>query len=917
MSRGKSGIVELVVNGEPVRLTDAKDRTLLEALRDDLGLWGVKNGCGTGHCGACTVVVDGRAVLSCKTLLSDIHGSYVQTVEGLGTPDHLHPLQEAFIRHDAIQCGFCTPGMLMAASALLNENPSPSEEEIRRALRRNLCRCTGYGPIVKAIQAAANGHPEEYALSYQRRDSGIGGNPVRKEAVEKATGRAAYAADRARPNMLHAAALHPDVPHARILRVDVQKAAEAPGVVAVLTAKDVPGPNRFGNIRRDQPVLCDEVVRFLGDTIALVVAESDQAARAALPLIEVDYEELRRVTSLDEARAQDAPQLHPDGNVLCHLELKRGDVDKALREAAVVVEDTYTTPFVEHAYLEPEACLAEPDDVGGVTIWTSQQNPFSDRQQVAEALDLPVEKVRIVLTTIGGAFGGREDITIQLQAALAAMKTGKPVKMVANREESLLTSVKRHASRVHYVSAADEDGRLLGIRVRVELDTGAYASVGSIVAMRSLTHAGGAYALDNVDVEVDAIYTNNPVAGAFRGFGSPQVAFAAEMQMDRLADRLGIDPLEIRLRNAADVGSPLSTGQILEHSAGLKETLRKAAQVAGWENREKGFGVACCLKNVGLGHGSERDKSGVILEIGADGRILVRTGASEVGQGLKTALSQITAQGLGARYRDIRVQHGDTGETPDSGVTSASRQTFTTGNACLEAAKEVREELIKRASEMLKLPAEDLTCGDSQVFSQTAPDQKMSFGALAETFPNGTLKKEVLYRPPVTHPLGTHGPDGLYRTHHSYGYGTQIASVDVDESTGRLTVKRLIVACDVGKAIFRPGVVGQSVGAAVMGMGFATSEEFRVENAVPKTRTLGACRIPRIDDVPEIDVVIVEDPEMFGPYGAKGVGELALVPTAPAIANAVHDATGVWITDLPLTPERIRQALNARGEEDN
>ncbi len=902
-------LVELTVNGRPVQVADAAGKTLLEALRDDLGLWGVKNGCGTGHCGACTVLLDGKAVLSCRTSLAKAAGRHVVTIEGLGTPEELHPLQESFVRHDAIQCGYCTPGMILTAKALLDANPTPTEQEIRHALRRNLCRCTGYIPIVRAIQAVASGRPEAYRLGPQARLAGIGQSPARKDAIAKATGRAAYAADRARPDMLHAAALHPPVPHARIRRIDVGRAQRAPGVVAVLTAQDVPGQNLFGPIQPDQPVLCNQVVRFTGDTIAVVVAESEQQARAALPLIEVDYEELPRVTTCEEALSPDAPQLHPGGNVLCHLELKRGDVDRAIAEAAAVVEDTYTTPFIAHAFLEPEACLAEPDEDGGITIWTSTQNPFTDRQQVAAALALPEEKVRLKLTAVGGAFGGREDLTVQLQAALAVRRTGRPVKMVLQRDESLLVSVKRHAARMHYVSAADAEGRLTAVRARILLDTGAYASVGSIVALRALTHACGAYALDAVDVEVQAVYTNNTLAGAMRGFGSPQAIFAAESQMDRLAEALGLDPLEMRLRNAAGVGSRLSTGQILEHSAGLRETLVRAATAADWGRRGRGVGIACCLKNVGSGHGGEHDRTGVALEVTSSGRVQIYTSAAEVGQGVNTVLPQIVAEALGARFEDVEVVPPDTSLTPDSGITSASRQTYMSGNACLLAAAEVKQMLLERGAELLHVPRDELECSDSLVVRRGDPSCCLTFAAVAETFPMGRIQKTVTYDPPATHRLGTRGPDGLYRTHAAYGYGTQIAFVQVDERTGRVTVNKIVAAVDVGRAIHPAGVIGQTVGGVVMGLGFALSEEFRVENAVPASLTLGACRIPRVGDVPEIETVIVEDPELFGPFGAKGTGELPTLPTAAAIANAIYDAVGVRITDLPCTPERILAAL--------
>ncbi|RLC77371.1 MAG: aldehyde oxidoreductase, partial [Chloroflexi bacterium] len=576
-------MISLTVNGIPYEIEVEPDTTLLEVLRDHLHLTGTKNGCGEGVCGACTVIVNGRAVRSCTYKALKADGAQIETIEGLANDGKLHPLQKAFVDYRAIQCGFCTPGMIMAAKALLDRNPNPTDEEIIKALGGNLCRCTGYSSILKAIKAAASELRGEGCIPPSLPE---GVKPLRvvsnltpkPEAVLKATGKAIFAADLYFEGMLYAKVLRSKHPHARLVRVDTSKAKAHPGVVAVLTAEDVPGEGNHGIVRKDWPVLAYDKVRYVGDAIAIVVAETEKAAQEALGLIEVEYEPLPVVTSPQDALKPDAPQIHEGGNLLKHIRIRRGDVQKAFAEADVVVERVYRTPAYDHAFLEPEAGVATVDENGNITVYVGSQIPFADRRQIAESLGLPEEKVRVVGTNIGGAFGGKEDISVQIHVALAAMKTGRPVKLVFTREESLRVHPKRHATTIRLKTGATRDGKLVAIEAEIYGDAGAYASLSEHVMTRTATHVSGPYQVPNLKVDCYAAYTNNPPAGAFRGFGVPQAAFAIESQLDILAEELGISPIEIRRINAVRVGTKTALGHHLTESVGLLETIERVEE---------------------------------------------------------------------------------------------------------------------------------------------------------------------------------------------------------------------------------------------------------------------------------------------------------------------------------------------------
>ncbi len=946
-------MISLYVNGSPHQVEIGPKTTLLEVLRDELHLTGTKNGCGQGHCGSCTVIVDGKAVRSCIYKANRADGARVETVEGLAEDGELHPLQRAFIEHGAVQCGFCTPGMIMAAKALLDANPRPSDEEIKDALKRNLCRCTGYTRIIQAIRGAAEGTPPQ--LPATENPLAAVGRPVpRPDAGAKVTGRAIFAADLYFEGMLHARVLRSEYPHARVLRVDTSRAQALPGVAAVLTAEDVPGAKNHGIVIPDWPVLAYDKVRYVGDAIALVAAETEEIAAQALELIEVDYEPLPVVTSPQQALAPDAPLVHDGGNLLKHIQVRKGDVEQALAKADVIVEREYRTPRQEHAFMEPEAGVATIDEEGKITVYVGSQIPFADRRQIAASLAIPEEKVRVKATQVGGAFGGKEDISVQIHAALLAQATGRPVKLVFTRQESLIVHPKRHATTIRLKTAATSDGKLTAVQAEIYGDAGAYASLSEHVMTRAATHATGPYDVPNVEIVCYAAYTNNVPAGAFRGFGVPQSAFAVESQMDILAEKLNLSPFEIRRKNALRVGSVTATGQVLRESVGLLETINRVEEEM--EKREtsnvkrqalnsklqRAWGVACAYKNVGLGGGAA-DAAGAEVELTDDGRAVVRAGAAEMGQGLVGVLALVAAEELGLSYDSVEVIVADTDQTLDGGPTTASRQSFITGNAARLAAQRVRETLAQVAAEELDAPPDSLVFEDGRIHAfryKVASSPRLvrhKTGRGRPSVANGPsvanretslaeksislaeavalakregreVRASVVYEAPETVPLGEVGD-----MHFAFGYATQAALVEVDTNTGQVEVLKVIAAHDVGRALNPLAVAGQIEGGVVMGLGLALQEEFVMEGGVPRSTSLAKYKIPSIERTPEIVPIIVEDKSSAGPFGAKGIGEIPSIPTAPAIINAIYNATGVRIYSLPATPKRVLAALEHGG----
>jgi len=898
----------LMVNGVQHQVHVSPHTTLMDVLRDHLRLTGTKDGCASGHCGACMVLQDGKPVRSCLVPMKRADGSQIVTIEGIKGPDGgLHPVQQAYIDQGATQCGFCTPGFILSTIALLAKNPTPTLEDIYAAHRWNICRCTGYNAIIRAIRQAA-GQDVPPLPPVKAPLKAISRPLPRPDAVEKVTGKGIYADDLYVEGMLYAKALRSAYPHARLRRVDVSKARALPGVVAVLTAEDIPGRKNCGVHEIDWPVLCYDKVRYVGDAVALVVAESEEIASQALELIAVEYEPLPVVTGPKEAAAPDAPPIHEQGNVLAYYHLENGDIEAGFAQADVIVEREYTTQMVEHGFLEPEAGLAVPEANGRITVYAGGQIPFADRSQIAATLNLPEDRVRVINCLIGGAFGGKEDVSVQVHVALAAWATRRPVKMVLSRTESIRVHPKRHATIIRMKTGAKRDGTLVAHDVEIWGDAGAYASLSNHVMLRATTHAAGPYEIPHVRVRTWAMYTNNVPAGAFRGFGVTQSAFAMESQMDILAAELGLSPVDIRRRNILTYGKKTLAGQVIAESCGLSQALELVAAemekhplVAVEGDKRRAWGIACAYKNTGYGSGAY-DAAGAEVEVFADGRAIVRAGAAEIGQGLPAVLAQIVAEELGIPYERVDVLLSDTDLTPDGQATTASRQTYVTGNAVRYASQEVRALLSQTAAEMLDAAPENLIFADGLVRSngRSIPLTEVVRAARRE----GRIPK-VTYQYVAP-------PTGPYQ-HFAFGFGAQAALVEVDVNTGETRVLKVITACDVGRVINPLGVLGQIEGGISMGLGMALQENFVMRDGYIVTDTLYKCRLPTIEQTPEVITFFVEDETREGPYGAKGVGELASIPTAPAIINAIANATGIRCYNLPADKKWLKAALAEKG----
>ena len=925
--------MNFIVNGNPIQIDPLPGEMLSDLLRERLNLTGTKIGCNEAECGTCTVLIDGEPVLSCTYPSAKAAGKDIVTIEGLASQvpgAELHPLQIAFITHGAVQCGFCIPGQLMTSAALLEKNPDPTSDEIRYALKDTLCRCAGYPTIERAVQAAAEAlrnedpvHGPEIAADSQSPQKAVATRQIRPDAVEKVTGAAKFTDDLKFPGMLHAAVKRAEIPHGILKQLKTESAAAAPGVVAVLTAADIPGEHNHGLVIYDWPALVGigERARYVGDAVAIVAAESRAAALQAVSLIEAEFEPLEVVASAVRAKEADAPQLHEKGNLLKHIKVRKGEMAQGFAEADLILEHVFHTAPTDHAFMEPECSIAVPLENGRMEIYVGSQIPYADRNQVARTLGWPEERVRVIGQLMGGGFGGKEDIAGQIHAALLANATGRPVKLLWDRHESLMVHPKRHATQIRVKIGAKRDGTLTAVETELFGDTGAYASLGEKVLTRATTHSSGPYDAPNVRADCYAMYTNNPPAGAFRGFGVLQSAFAVESMIDRLAEALGRDPVDLRRQNALRVGSITNTGQTLRESVGLLECIekvdaemRRLAGLDGYENpfmphsafnhphlvRSWGFAVA--YKNTGLGGGAP-DKAGAEVELYADGMLEVRTSSAELGQGLVTVLRLIVAEEFAVAPERVKVLVMDTDLTPDGGPTTASRQTYVTGNAARYAARTLREAIAATLAEKYDHPPEQIRFveGLAQVNGHS-----LELGEVVEIMKSENREPKVLYEywAPKTQPLGTGGD-----MHFAFSFAAQAAEVEVNTRTGEVEVLRVIAANDVGKAINPLGLQGQVEGGVVMGMGHALTENFIVENGVPFTDRLARYRMPNITQTPEITSFIVEHPTADGPYGAKGVGEIVSIPTIPAITNAIYNAVGVHIDQIPVDQEVILKGL--------
>lgn len=938
--------MRFTVNGQTVSIDPQPGEMLVDLLRERLNLTGTKIGCNEAECGACTVLVDGEPILSCTYPVAKAAGKDILTIEGLAGKmqtaakstdvaslssvrnelSKLHPLQQAFVLYGAVQCGFCIPGQLMTAFGLLQHNPQPSEEEIRYALKDTLCRCAGYPTIIRAIQAAAAAlhsgkavDPPDF-IPTSSDNLVVGTLLPRPDSIEKVTGAARFTDDLKFPGMLHARVKRAMVPHAIVRRIDVSQAGAMRGVVAVLTAEDIPGEHNHGLVIYDWPVMVGigERVRYVGDAIAIVAAETRQIATEALERIEVEYELQPVVSDPIQARQPGAPSLHPGGNLLKHIKVRKGEIERGFEQSDIILEHSFHTVAMDHAFLEPECSVARPLPDGRMEIYVGSQIPYADRQQTARALGWPEERVRVIGQLVGGGFGGKEDITGQIHAALLANATGRPVKLLFDRHESLLVHPKRHATQIKVKIGAKKDGRLVAVQTELYGDTGAYASLGEKVLTRATTHSTGPYESEYAKADCFAMYTNNPPAGAFRGFGVTQSAFAIESMMDMLAQALQMDPIELRRKNALRVGSVTCTGQRLKESVGLlecidrvqKEMTRLAGEkpfksrpVEGSPHLRRAWGFAVGYKNTGLGGGSP-DKAGAEVELYENGTLEVRTSSAELGQGLVTVLQMIVAEEFGLPPSRVRVLVMDTDLTPDGGPTTASRQTFVTGNAARYAARALRQAIAMTLAEKYDRPPDQIRFieGLAQVDGQRIPIGEVVSVMRAE---GRQPRAAYEYSAPETKPLGEGGD-----MHFAFSFAAQAAEVEVNTLTGQVRVLRVITANDVGKAINPLGLLGQIEGGVMMGIGTALTEHFIVEEGRIFTDRLARYRIPNITQTPEIIPFIVEHPVAAGPYGAKGVGEIVCIPTTPAITNAIFHATGVRVDRLPVDQAELIRQMN-------
>ena len=745
----------------------------------------------------------------------------------------------------------------------------------------------------------------------------VGKSIRRKGALEKVKGAPVFCADLALDHPLCLKAVRSQRPHALLKNIDVSRAVKIPGVVAVFTAADIPGTNLTGIINKDQPLLAVDKVRSMADPVALVAAENSDAAEQAMLAVEVTYEDLPAVYDPQEALAPDAPLIHKKGNLLSKRRIKKGNVDKAFETAHVIVEKTYRTSAIEHTYLEPDAGMGYVDDDGAFVIHASTQNPHYDHKEVVELLGLADEKVRIIQAATGGGFGSKLDLNVQGFIGLALYHLKRPVRYVYSREEAYLATSKRHPFVVYMKSGADAQGRVVAMKVRAVCNTGAYGSYGIAVASRAAVHGTGPYEVEHVDVECSSVYTNTPFCGAMRGFGAPQMALAHESQMDLLAQALGMDPLAIRSLNGLKKGAITSTGQTLTGSAGFNACLDEIEPhykeaLENWVSAEpspfikRGVGLGGMW--YGIGNTGVQNPSTAKIEMDKKGRVTLFTGCADIGQGSTTILSQIVGETLGLRSHDIEMVVGDTKNTTNAGATSASRQTYISGNAVKDATDKLVNVLLTEAVNRLKVQKSYLKLNNGTVFDSRNPDKKVDFVWLAQRILDrgGALSWQG-YFDPETVPLDPETGEGVpYAT---YAFACQMACVAVDTLTGEVTVKKVVAAHDVGKAIHPENVIGQICGGIAMGVGFALMEEF-----VPgKTESMKDYHIPTFKDMPEIIPIIVEDTEPSGPFGAKGVGEPALIPTAPAIINAISHALGERIYHLPASLERVLEASITAG----
>lgn len=923
-----------------------KEVDLLDYLRNTLNLTGSKFGCQDRSCGSCVVLIDGKAVRACGTDISKLDGKKITTIERLEQDGKLDPIQEAFIETNSVQCGFCTPGLIMSAKGLLLKNDNPSDHDINKALRKNLCRCGTYPRLADAVKRSAAVIRGEAVAPYLgepvTEETVIGKSVPRIDIRDKVTGGTQFYEDYTFENTMHGKIVWSKYPHAEIVSIDTKNAETIPGVQLVLTAKDIPGENAMG-LTKDQPVLAADKVRYLGDPVAVVFADDEETAQAGVDAVIVEYKQLPEIFSIEDALAPDAPLVHdrvatraqesdggtskcgreilssdsdssePEichGNIYYQNSMRRGNIEAAFAEADIVLEREYSTPYQEHAFIEVEGCISRIDDEGKVVLYTPTQLPFFDRYDLSSVLNLAEEDIKLIHTPAGGAFGGKADFTIHAHAAIASMKTGRPTRIVLTREESLLYHYKRHMFEMKYKIAARKDGKILAMDIDLKTDGGAYESWN--VMPGAIAFSTGPYYVPNFNIHGMCVYSNNPVGGAFRGYGVPQVAFAVESLLDELSAKLHIDPITLREMNAVDVGMPIAAGELLKTgSVAFKQTLAEIRKALHEEleplkmnGKNVGIGIASGYRynSDGLGH---KPTTGAILELENDGKITMKVEMGEIGQGTQTSLCQLVAEFFGISVNDINVIGGDTSQVPSGDGQQASHGLFLTGLGVMKASEKLRDLMLEHAAIILNSEQDSLHITGGIIVDRVNPAKQLSFADLAKS-KNWKLGVEEYVELPETYALsrdanesGAINPE-KFRNFPAVSFTTAAVAVAVDEKAGTVEVLNTIMVLDCGKIINPELARTQAEGCLIQALGWALSEEFVAEKGVIKTNTLGKVKIPRMNETPDkISTIFVEVEDPYGPLGAKGIGEIPFLPIAPAVTNAINDAIGKRVTKLP------------------
>ena len=878
-----------VVNGTPV--TVEKNQKLIRYLRDELHLTSVKDGCSEGACGTCHVLIDGKPTKACIPQTDKLEGKHIVTVEGLSAFEK-EAFTYAFGEAGAVQCGFCIPGMVISAKGLIDQNPDPTREEAAFAIRNNICRCTGYVKIIDGILLAAK-ILREGKIPEKKEDFQVGSRVHRIDVAEKVQGYGKYPDDVYIEGMCYGGAVRSQYPRARVLYIRTKEAEALPGVVCVLTAKDIPGQQNVGHIQKDQPTLIGEgeITQYLGDAVALVCARDQETLEKAKKLVRVVYEELPAVYGPEEASAPGAPEviMGNRGNLQAHRHVVRGNADEAIKHSKYVLHEKFETPWTEHAFLEPECCVALPLENGGVKLLTTDQSAHTTQHECSAMLGVDFAHCQVENMLVGGGFGGKEDMSVQHHAALIAYIARVPVKVKLSRQESILVHPKRHPMWMDFTMGCDENGIIQGVKASVVSDTGGFASLGGPVLERACTHAAGPYHYENFEIEGHAYYTNNPPAGAFRGFGVTQTCYAMEMTLTKMAHELGISPWEIRYRNAIRPGQTLPNGQIAPPSTGLVETLEAVKDIC---EQNKNVGIACAMKNAGVGVGIP-DTGRCIVAV-KDGKLHIRSGASCIGQGLGTVLTQIVCTMLHCEREDVVYEAANTVNAPDSGTTSGSRQTLVTGEACRRACQK-----------LLAAAGADVRVSD---YSGIAHRQGMeslpggnSSGTVGTELPEGAsvdwraLEGQEFYGEYLAKsaPLGAQNVENPV-SHVAYGYATHVCVLNDDG-----TIREIDAAHFVGKAINPLSCEGQIEGGVTMALGFTLTEHYPLYDCIPSAR-FGTLGLFRADQVPPIHSILVEKEGQDMAFGAIGIGEITTIPTAPAVAGAYFALDGEMRTSLPL-----------------